>query len=107
MNEFLDWNMLSTYAGVVLAVTLITELIKHVGFIDKIPTRLVSYVIAVALMTAALCFTAGFTWSAFALIWVNAVVVSLAANGAYDGIAAGVKKLTAAAPEDKIEIKNK
>lgn len=107
MSEFLTWNMLSSYAGVVLAVTLITELVKGIKLIDKIPTRLVSYIIAVALMTAAMCFTAGFTWSAFALIWVNAVVVSLAANGAYDGIAAGVKKLTAAAPKDKIEIKNK
>lgn len=102
MNEFLSWNMLSSYAGVVLAVTLITELIKGVGFIDKIPTRFVSYIIAVVLMIAAMFFTTGFSWSAFALIWVNAVVVSLAANGAYDGIAAGMKKMIA--PDSKIEI---
>lgn len=107
MNEFLTWNMLSSYAGVVLAVTLITELIKGVGFIDKIPTRFVSYMIAVVIMIAAMFFTTGFSWSAFTLIWVNAVVVSLAANGAYDGIAAGVKKKLSPDSTDKIEIKNK
>ena len=92
MNDFLTWDMLSTYAGAVLAVTLVTQYVKGVGFVDRLPTRFVSYVVAVILMLAAMLFTGGFTWSAFALTFVNGVVVSLAANGAYDGLTANIKR---------------
>ena len=42
-NEFFTWAVLLTYAGATLATSLVTQLIKGVGFIDKIPTRLTSY----------------------------------------------------------------
>ena len=45
-NEFFTWAVLLTYAWATLATSLVTQLIKGVGFIDKIPTRLTSYVIA-------------------------------------------------------------
>lgn len=76
-----------TYAGATLATSLVTQLIKGVGFIDKIPTRLTSYVIALVVLIAATFFTGGLTLEASALCVINAVVVSLAANGAYDAIA--------------------
>ena len=101
MNEFLSWNMLSSYAGVVLAVTLITELIKGVGFIDKIPTRITAYVVAVAVMTAALFFTGSFSWANLVLNLINAVIVALAANGAHDALAEKDKPKNAL--EDKPE----
>ena len=93
-NEFFTWAVLLTYAGATLATSLVTQLIKGVGFIDKIPTRLTSYVIALVVLiaprggaTAATFFTGGLTLEAGALCVINAVVVSLAANGAYDAIA--------------------
>ena len=90
-NEFFTWTMLLTYAGATLATSLVTQLIKGVGFIDKIPTRLTSYVIALVVLIAATFFTGGLTLETGALCVINAVVVSLAANGAYDAIARNKK----------------
>lgn len=86
-NEFFTWAVLLTYAGATLATSLVTQLIKGVGFIGKIPTRLTSYVIALVVLVAATFFTGGLTLEAGALCVINAAVVSLAANGAYDAIA--------------------
>ena len=76
-----------TYAGATLATSLVTQLIKGLGFIDKIPTRITSYAIALVVLLAATFFTGGLTLEAGALCVINAVVVSLAANGAYDAVA--------------------
>ena len=86
MNEFFTWTMLATYAGATLATTLITQLIKGIGFIDRIPTRLVAYAIALIVLVVATVFTGEVTVSSIALCVVNAVVVSLAANGGYDAV---------------------
>ena len=87
MNEFFTWTTLATYAGATLATSLITQLIKGLGFIDKIPTRITSYAIALVVLVAATFFSGGLTLEAGALCVINAVVVSLAANGAYDAVA--------------------
>ncbi len=91
MNEFFTWTTLATYAGATLATSLITQLIKGLGFIDKIPTRITSYAIALVVLLAATFFTGGLTLEAGALCVINAVVVSLAANGAYDAVARNKK----------------
>lgn len=86
MQDFFTWAMLATYAGAVLATTLITQLLKGVGFIDRMPTRIFSYIVALAVLLVATFFTGGFTVEAAGLCVINAVVVALAAQGAYDGI---------------------
>ena len=86
MNEFFTWATLLTYAGATLATTLVTQLLKGIGFIDKIPTRIFSYVVALILLLGATFFTGTLTWETAALCLVNAVVVSLAANGAFDAV---------------------
>lgn len=91
MNEFFTWTTLATYAGSTAAVGLITQLFKGLGFIDKIPTRITSYAIALVVLLAATFFTGGLTLEAGALCVINAVVVSLAANGAYDAVARNKK----------------
>lgn len=88
MNEFFTWAALGTYAGAVLFVTLVTQLIKGIGFIDRLPTRAVSYAVALLVLLAANAVTGGLTWATAGLCFVNAVVVSLAANGAFDAAAA-------------------
>ena len=85
--QFFSWAMLATYAGAVLATTLLVQLTKGVGFLDRIPTRIYSYFIALVLLIAAAYFTGNLTWSQAALCLVNAAVVSLASNGAYDAVA--------------------
>lgn len=84
MNEFLTWDVLTTYSGVILAVTIITQFIKDIGFIAKIPARITAYFVATIVMMLALLFTGTFTWSAFALTFINAIFVALAANGTFD-----------------------
>ena len=55
--EFFTWEMLATYAGAVLATTLIVQLTKGIGFIDRLPTRIYSYFIAVIVLVLAALFT--------------------------------------------------
>lgn len=92
MNEFFTWTTLATYAGATLATSLITQLIKGLGFIDKIPTRITSYAIALVVLLAATFFTGGLTLESGVLCVVNAVVVSLASNGAFDAVTAKKSK---------------
>ena len=86
MNDFFTWSLLATYSGAILATTLITQFVKGIPFIDKIPTRFVSWIIAVVVLILAQLFTQQLTWSSAALTLINAVVVSLASNGTYDAI---------------------
>ena len=69
-----------------LAVTLITQLIKGIGWIDRIPTRITSYVVALVVLLAASAVAGELTWATAGLNVINAVVVALAANGAFDGV---------------------
>lgn len=94
MNEFVTWEFVKTYSGAILTVTLLTQFIKGLGFIEKIPTRIVSYAIAVIVMLLAQIFTGGLTVSAAALTFINAVIVSLAANGTYDACNSTARKLS-------------
>jgi hypothetical protein len=87
MNDFFTWTMLATYAGALAATMGITQLLKGVGFIDKIPTRIFSWIVAAVVLIAATAFTGALTAESGVLALINAVVVSLAANGGYDLIA--------------------
>ena len=86
MNDFFTWAILATYAGATLATTLVTQLLKGIGFIDRIPTRVFRYVVALIILLMATFFTGALTWNTAALCVVNAAVVSLAANGAFDAV---------------------
>ena len=59
---------------------------------DKIPTRITSYAIALVVLLAATFFTGGLTLESGVLCVVNAVVVSLASNGAFDAVTAKKSK---------------
>lgn len=91
MSDFFTWGLLGTYSGAILAVTLITQFVKGIGFIDRIPTRFTSYFIAVVVLILAQMFTGALTLSSAALTLINGVLVSLAANGAYDACTAPVR----------------
>ena len=89
MEEFFTWSALGTYAGATLAVTLITQLVKGVGWIEKLPTRITSYLVALVVLIAAAAVAGELNWSTAGLAAINAVVVSLAANGAFDAVSQG------------------
>lgn len=84
--EFVSWELLGTYAGAIAMVGVVTQLTKNIGFISKIPTQLWSYVIALIVMYAANFFLGQLTVSNAVLIIFNAGLVSLGANGGYEGL---------------------
>lgn len=84
MNDFFTWNLLGTYSGAILAVTIVTQFVKGIAFIDRIPTRFVCWIVAVIVLILAQLFTASLSWSSAVMTLLNAVVVSLASNGTYD-----------------------
>ena len=86
MSELFNWTMLGTYAGCTAAVGVITQFIKGLGVLSRIPTQLVSYVLALALMLLSAAFSGGLTVEGAVLTVFNAVVVSLASNGGYSAV---------------------
>ena len=86
MDGFFNGEMLLTYSGATLAVTLITQFLKGVRWIGAVPTRILSYALALVIMLVSSLAHGVSRWQELALIPVNAVVVALAANGSYDAI---------------------
>lgn len=79
------WTQLATIAGATLATLLIVQLLKlPIDRVYKIPTRIVVYVIALIILLMATYFSEGLTVSSGLLTAVNAVIVALAAMGAYE-----------------------
>lgn len=86
--NFFTWDALMTCTGATLATTLFTQFFKNLPLIKKLPTRIFSYIIALLVMLLSAAFTEGLTWSNAAISLINSVIVALAANGAYDAVAA-------------------
>lgn len=92
MNTFFTWEYLLSFAGCVLATGLLTQGVKQI--VPKAPPQIVSYVIALAIMVVGQVATGAMTgWPLVALDVINAMVISLSANGGYDAIAGTVQKL--------------
>lgn len=84
MNEFFSWQYLATFAGCTLATSIVTQFVK--GFFQKLPTQLLSYIIALLILYAATYFTGALTGAAAAIIPLNAVLVALSSNGVYSAV---------------------
>lgn len=84
--EFVDWSYISTFAGCLAVVTAITEVIKNIGFIKKIPTQITSWVLAFAILILAKVFTGDISAISAVLALIDSVFVSLAANGGYEAL---------------------
>lgn len=86
MNEFVTWATLATYGGSLAMVIAITQLIKNIPSLIKVPTQIISYLLALIVLIFATAFTQGLTPDNVALIAFNAVIVSLGANGGYSAL---------------------
>ena len=79
------WSQLATIAGATVATLLIVQLLKlPIDEVWKIPTRIIVYVISLVILLLAQVFTDGLTVSTGLLTVFNAVIVALAAMGAYE-----------------------
>jgi|BioPla2DNA2_1021312.scaffolds.fasta_scaffold89420_2 hypothetical protein len=85
--EFMTWETLATYAGSLSAVMILTQLTKGLGFLKRIPTRLLSYILALCVLIPAYHFTGHLSPGNAGLALLNGAIVALAANGSYDAIA--------------------
>ena len=84
-TEPFTWEYLATIAGATVATLLIVQLLKlPLDKVWKIPTRIVVYVIALIILLLATLFTGSLTVESGVLTAVNAVIVALAAMGAYE-----------------------
>lgn len=84
-TEPFTWAQLATIAGATAAVLLIVQLLKlPLDKVWKIPTRIVVYIISLILLLLANLFTDGITLQGGILTAINAVIVALAAMGAYE-----------------------
>ena len=82
--DFFDWATLLTYACALAATALLTQWLK--GVFANIPTQIVSYGIALVVLIAATFFTGALTVESGVLCLINAALVSLASNGAYEAV---------------------
>ena len=81
MEEFLTWEMLLTFSGLTSTVYMVTEFTKEVKLISKIKTKYWSYIIALFLLFAVNLVTGAFKKENTILYVLNAIPVSLSANG--------------------------
>lgn len=81
--SFFDWSYLGTFAGALAAVALITELVKELPGLKKVPTQFVSWILAFVILILAQLFTGTLSPQNAALSVLNGAMVSLAANGGY------------------------
>lgn len=84
-TEPFTWEYLATIAGGTVATLLIVQLLKlPLDRVWKVPTRLVAYIIALVISLLAMQFTGGLTIESGVLAAINAVIIALAAMGAYE-----------------------
>lgn len=85
-GEFFTWDALASYAGATLLVTLVTQFVKQIKWLQNVPTQLIAYVVALLGLLGGTYFTVGLTWETGLLAAINAVVVCVCSNGTYDNI---------------------
>ena len=85
MNELFSWDLLITLGGTSIATAILTQKVKNI--LAKIPTQIVSYAIALILLGGATVLSGQAEhWGDRAIIPLNSLLVSLAANGEYSAI---------------------
>ena len=86
--------MLGTYSGTLGMVLILTQLTKGLPGIQRVPTQLYSYLIALIVMTVTAIFGGRTAASDFVLLIFNAAVVALSANGGYDAMVRVMERKT-------------
>lgn len=79
------WNALATVGGAAAATLVIVQYLKlPLDRFHHVPTRLLVWIVSLAVLVIAQALTAGLTWQDALLALVNSFVVALAAMGAYE-----------------------
>ena len=84
MDNFLTWEVLLTFSGLVGAVYMVVEFTKEIPIIKKIPTKYWSWIIALILLVVTNIVLGSFNYKDIVLYILNAIVISLSSNGLSD-----------------------
>ena len=84
MDHFLSWDVLLTFSGCVAGTILLTEFIKMLW--PGVFPQLCSVVVAALILVVGHLAAGSFAWDEAPLYLVNAVAVSLSANGGFDAV---------------------
>jgi hypothetical protein len=84
MEQFLTWDMLKDYTTFVAIVFSIVAVTKNVWLIKSIPTRLWSIIVSFSLLLIVNLRAETFIYWDLVLYFVNAITISLGANGLAD-----------------------
>jgi hypothetical protein len=91
LDSFFTWPTLLTVSGAAAATAYIVQFLKNFSFFKKVNSQLVSFVVALLILTAATYFTGKLTPDTAGMIPISAIVVCFAANGAYDSVQKSIK----------------
>lgn len=81
MEQFMTWDILTTYATFVTVVYMVVEFTKELKFIKNIPTKYWSFIIAFILLTITNIVIGNFKAVDMILYALSAISISLGANG--------------------------
>lgn len=81
MEQFITWDILTTYATFVTIVFMVVEFTKDLKFIEKIPTKYWSFIVAFILLTVVNAVTGNFKTIDIILYALSGISISLGANG--------------------------
>lgn len=81
MEEFLTWDVLSTYASFVTIVFMVVEFTKDLKGIKKMPTKYWSFIISFVLMIIANVALGTFRFADLILYALSSMAISLGSNG--------------------------
>lgn len=84
MDNFLTWEVLLTFSGLVSAVYMVVEFTKEIKIIKKIKTKYWSYFIALILIITTNFVNETFNYKDIIIYLLNAIVISLSSNGLND-----------------------
>ena len=81
MEQFITWDILTTYATFVTIVFMVVEFTKDLKFIEKIPTKYWSFIVAFILLTVVNAVTGNFKTVDIILYALSGISISIGANG--------------------------
>lgn len=81
MNDFLNWEILKTYASFVTIVFMVVEFTKEIKIISKIPTKYWSFIVSLILLIAVNLVSNTFRPIDIILYMLSSIAISLGSNG--------------------------
>lgn len=81
MDNFLSWDVLTTYASFISIVYMVVEFTKELKFINKIPTKYWSFFISFILLTTTNLVVGTFKNVDIVLYILTSISISLGSNG--------------------------